>query len=287
MLKYIESVFWNTEFVFLLQISVLVELSFTNHPSPNVIPAHDVKARRNSTAFELLQLAAKFNPCYSFRYEEFSFGRYITTICCTEQNMTSGFYWFVYINGKRSAVGVDSLKPNDADTLTFKYEQWKATHTDPITRSTDNIKKPTTTTLLITTSAGNAWTLSSLVTPNDTDTLTFKHEQLKTTHTDHITRSTDNIKKPTTTTRLITTSAGNAWTLSSLVTPNDTDTLTFKYEQLKTTHITRSTDNIKKPTATTRLITTSAGNAWTLSSLMINVFIVSASVFFYDYNNLL
>ena len=77
--------------------------------------------------------------------------------------MTSGFYWFVYINGKRSAVGVDSLKPNDADTLTFKYEQWKATHTEQITRSTDNIKKPTTTTLLITTSAGNAWALSSLM----------------------------------------------------------------------------------------------------------------------------
>lgn len=155
---------WNREFLFLFQISVIVELSFTDHPSPNVIPAHDVVAPRNSTAFELLQLAAKFNPCYSFRYKEFSLGRYITTICCTEENKTSGFYWFVYINGKRSTVGVDLLKPNDADTLMFKYEQWKPTQNDHTTPGADKTAKPTTTTVFLTpASAGNAWTSSTLM----------------------------------------------------------------------------------------------------------------------------
>lgn len=144
-------------------MSVSVELSFTDHPSPNVIPASDVNAHRNSTAFELLQLAANFNPCYSFRYKVYSFGRYITTICCTKENNTSGFHWFVYLNGKRSAVGVDLLEPNDGDTLTFKYEQWKTTDTDHVTLRTENLTEPTTTTFLTTTSAGNACTLSSLI----------------------------------------------------------------------------------------------------------------------------
>ena len=86
---------------------------------------NEVDAASNTTAYELLQLAAKLNPCYNYRYKQFSFGRYITTICCVEQNTTSGFYWFVYINSKSSPVGVDLLKPKDGDTLTFQYEQWK------------------------------------------------------------------------------------------------------------------------------------------------------------------
>jgi hypothetical protein len=136
---------------YLYQVSVSVGLSFADYPSPNVIPFHEVDASSNTTAFELLQLAAKLNPCYNVRYKQYSFGRYITTICCVEQNTTSGFYWFVYINGKRSPVGADLLKPRDGDTLTFQYEQWKLKNTNyPTFSATYSTRKAPSTTPLST-----------------------------------------------------------------------------------------------------------------------------------------
>jgi hypothetical protein len=94
-----------------------------------------VIAANGTTAFEFLQLASQLNPCYLFNYTQFSFGRYITTICCIEQNKAKNFYWFIYLNGKLSPVGADLLTPKNGDTLTFEYQMWKTTdHTTPAPR---------------------------------------------------------------------------------------------------------------------------------------------------------
>ena len=100
----------------------MVQLSFSHLTNEDVIPAMNVTAAQETTAFQFLQLASKQNPCYLFQYITYgSLGRYITTICCVEQNTTSNFYWFVYINNTLSPVGVDFLKPNDGDILKFEY----------------------------------------------------------------------------------------------------------------------------------------------------------------------
>jgi hypothetical protein len=121
--------------LFIFQISVSVKLTFTNYPDPNVLPAEQVVAANGTTAFEFLQLAAQVNPCYIFNYTTFSIGRYITTICCVEENKTTNFYWFIYLNGKLSPVGADSLKPKNNDTLTYEY---RINHTTPGTNNIGN-----------------------------------------------------------------------------------------------------------------------------------------------------
>jgi hypothetical protein len=101
-----------------------------------------VIAANGTTAFEFLQLASQLNPCYLFNYTQFSFGRYITTICCIEENKAKNFYWFIYLNGKLSPVGADLLKPRNGDTLTFEYQMWKNTdHTTPTPNPTTPIGK--------------------------------------------------------------------------------------------------------------------------------------------------
>ena len=103
-------------------IGVTVQLSFTDFANEDVIPALNVTAALGTTAFEFLQLAAQQNPCYLSEYLTYPrLGRYITTICCVTQNLTSNFYWFVYINNTLSPVGVDFLKPNNGDVLRFEY----------------------------------------------------------------------------------------------------------------------------------------------------------------------
>ena len=103
-------------------IGVTVQLSFTDFANEDVIPALNVTAALGTTAFEFLQLAAQQNPCYLFEYLTYPrLGHYITTICCVTQNLTSNFYWFLYINNTLSPVGVDFLKPNNGDVLRFEY----------------------------------------------------------------------------------------------------------------------------------------------------------------------
>ena len=114
--------FSNSFFFSKAPISVEVQLSFTDLTNENVIPAINITTAQGATAFQFLQLASEQNPCYLFQYITYqSLGHYITTICCVEQNTTSNFYWFVYINNTLSPVGVDFLKPNNGDILKFEY----------------------------------------------------------------------------------------------------------------------------------------------------------------------
>jgi hypothetical protein len=96
---------------------------FTNYTNnANFIPAMSVSVPQGTIGFEVLQKASEQNPCFRFQYQTFSIGRFITTICCLEQDSTAGFYWLIYKNGVFSNVGVDLLTPVDGDTITFKYE---------------------------------------------------------------------------------------------------------------------------------------------------------------------
>ena len=132
-LKTINKVFYCTFFQDLMFVGV--QLRFTGFSNDDVIPAVNVSASQGKTAFQLLQLASQENPCYSFEYQKFpKLGRFITTICCVAQNTTTHFYWFVYINNTLSPVGVDLLKPNNGDILTFEYRSINyidGNHTEP------------------------------------------------------------------------------------------------------------------------------------------------------------
>ncbi|XP_028410477.1 uncharacterized protein LOC114533093 isoform X2 [Dendronephthya gigantea] len=122
-------------------VSVSVKLTFNNYPDPNVLPPQQIVAPNGTTAFEFLQLASQINPCYIFNYTTFSFGRYITTICCVEENVSTNYYWFIYLNGQLSPVGADLLKPKNGDTLKYEYRLWRnLNHTLP----TNSTKAATT-----------------------------------------------------------------------------------------------------------------------------------------------
>ena len=81
-----------------------------------------VSVSQGTKAFEVLELASEQNPCFRFQYKTYSFGRFITTICCLEQDSSAGFYWILYKNGVGSYLTADALTPTDGDTITFKYE---------------------------------------------------------------------------------------------------------------------------------------------------------------------
>ena len=97
-------------------------VEYSNSIKEDVIPAVDIATATNSTtAFEMLTLAAKQNPCYRFQYKTFSFGHYITQICCVAENTTTQYHWFININDAPSPVGVDQLKPSHGDIIRFEY----------------------------------------------------------------------------------------------------------------------------------------------------------------------
>jgi hypothetical protein len=77
---------------------------------------------QGTKAFEILEMASQQNPCYRFQFQTFNIGRFITSICCLEQDSSAGFYWLLYKNGQLANVGVDVLTPTNGDTITFKYQ---------------------------------------------------------------------------------------------------------------------------------------------------------------------
>ena len=120
-------------------ISVSIQLSFTDFANENVIPVVNVTARHGTTGFQLLQLASQQNPCYLSEYKNFlTLGHYITSICDVEQNTTSNFYWFIYLNEQFSEVGVDFIKPENGDILKFEHRFINCTDSNPTATSLTN-----------------------------------------------------------------------------------------------------------------------------------------------------
>lgn len=127
-----------------------MELIFTSHQFTNSVPVQQIDIHVNTTAFDLLEAAAKRHPCYNFKYKKYDFGRLITAICCLENNNVKGYFWFLYINGQRSSVGVDLLIPKNGDTITFKYEEYEESkssedETTKLAPTTHQINPPTAT----------------------------------------------------------------------------------------------------------------------------------------------
>ena len=141
-LETINKAFYSTFFQDLMFVGI--QLRFTGFSNEDVIPAVNVSSSQGTTAFQLLQLASKQNPCYLFEYQTFEgLGHYITTICCVAQNTTTHSYWFVYINNTLSPVGVDFLKPNNGDILRFEYRSINyidGNHTEPTPTTAAGIK---------------------------------------------------------------------------------------------------------------------------------------------------
>lgn len=105
------------------KIDVSVKLSVIN-VKESAIPPVELRVAEGTTAFSILQLASQQSPCYKFEHQYYpDLGRFITSICCMEQNQIAKLYWMIYINGQLATVGVDNLKPKNGDRITFKYER--------------------------------------------------------------------------------------------------------------------------------------------------------------------
>lgn len=88
------------------------------------VPAVLVSVPEGTTAYDIQQEASKQHPCFKAVYQTFTgLGRYITTMCCVEQNQAASLYWMIYVDGSQAQYGVDQLKPNDGQFLSFRYQE--------------------------------------------------------------------------------------------------------------------------------------------------------------------
>ena len=78
---------------------------------------------QGATAYHVLEKAKLQNPCYRAIYEKKAYGRFVESICCVGSDWKKKHYWMIYVNGKSAQYGVDGLKPNDGDIITFKYKK--------------------------------------------------------------------------------------------------------------------------------------------------------------------
>ena len=104
-------------------ITVRVQLEFNVPNLTRTEPAVTVNVTNGTTAFTVLQLASQQNPCYNATFQQFSFGRSIVSICGVARDTANSYFWLIYINGVSAQVGIDGLKPNDGDIITFVYKE--------------------------------------------------------------------------------------------------------------------------------------------------------------------
>lgn len=86
------------------------------------MPAVDVLASEEATAYDILEIAKTINVCYTAVYKNYpGLGRMIIAICDVCENSEKKLFWMIYENGKPAQYGVDQLIPKDGEKLTFKY----------------------------------------------------------------------------------------------------------------------------------------------------------------------
>ena len=113
----------NKDFLFQI-ITVHVQLVFHVTNLTTTIPAVLVSnIFQGTTVYEILEKAKLQNPCYKATYKKYSFGRFVTSICGVASDWKKKHYWMIYVNGKSAQYGVDGLKPNDDDLITFIYKK--------------------------------------------------------------------------------------------------------------------------------------------------------------------
>ena len=86
-------------------------------------PAVSVDVMEGTSAKIILEMAASQNPCYTPTFKKYSFGHSVTSICGVASDRSKSQYWMIYINGKPSKYGVDALKPDNGDIITFVYKK--------------------------------------------------------------------------------------------------------------------------------------------------------------------
>ena len=107
----------------LQNITVHVQVVFDGTNWKRNETAVSVNVTKGSTAKTILDKAGKEHCCYQAKYEKYSFGNYVTSICGVSSDWKKKQYWWILINGKSAQYGVDRLKPMDGDHLTFKYKK--------------------------------------------------------------------------------------------------------------------------------------------------------------------
>ena len=104
-------------------ITVRVQLVFNVTNLTRTEPAVTVTVLQGATAFNVLELAKLKNRCYTATYKKYSFGRSVQGICDVFSDWKKKQYWMINLNGKSAKYGVDGLKPNDGDIITFVYKK--------------------------------------------------------------------------------------------------------------------------------------------------------------------
>ena len=81
-----------------------------------------VPLQENDTAWTIL-LRASYQNNFSIKYENYrDLGVFI--YCLNNRCNNQNYYWFLYYNGKKSAVGASSLKIKNNDTISWRFEKW-------------------------------------------------------------------------------------------------------------------------------------------------------------------
>lgn len=74
---------------------------------------YSIEITKNESAFDILDGVA------DVQYQQYSFGKFITSINGLSGNQTHG--WFFFVDGKPSQVGADSYYPAGNETIGFTY----------------------------------------------------------------------------------------------------------------------------------------------------------------------
>lgn len=101
-----------------------MKLEIENRTGGHEIPENvTLVVPEKTTAYEILELAAKNNSAYKFEALGTSYGRMITSINNVQQNSSTGSYWSLYEDEKAAPDGVDLFIPKNNTCIIFKYER--------------------------------------------------------------------------------------------------------------------------------------------------------------------
>ncbi|XP_070571712.1 uncharacterized protein [Ptychodera flava] len=103
-----------------------VQLTVENKLTGEHMGAYKTIIRRGTNVYDTMLKIEEENPdkfCFKAIYFE-GLGHYITTINGLEESHANSNYWMYYVNGVLAPVGVDTYKPDDGDTITWKYEHF-------------------------------------------------------------------------------------------------------------------------------------------------------------------
>lgn len=82
---------------------------------------YDVTYQENKNTFELLKMLEEQSETFTFGYDEYDFGVFITEF--NELKSTSNEFWKFQINGQDSGTGVSDYTPKNGDKITFILDE--------------------------------------------------------------------------------------------------------------------------------------------------------------------